>query len=52
MKILISEKLSQQGIDLVQQETSWQIDVKTGLTPKQLLQGLTGGQGRWLLLVS
>jgi D-3-phosphoglycerate dehydrogenase len=38
MKILISDKLSQQGIELLQQEVSWQVDVKTSLTPAQLLE--------------
>ena len=38
MKILISDKLSQQGIELLEQEKGWQIDVKTGLTPAQLLE--------------
>lgn len=37
MKILISDKLSEQGIELLRQETSWQVDVKTQLTPAQLL---------------
>jgi D-3-phosphoglycerate dehydrogenase len=38
MKILISDKLSQQGLELLQQESSWQVDAKTNLTPSQLLE--------------
>ena len=38
MKILISEKLSQQGIELLQQEPAWRVDVKTSLTPAQLIE--------------
>ncbi len=38
MKILISDKLSQQGIELLLQEKDWQVDVKTGMTPAQLLE--------------
>src|SRR5262245_18852646 len=38
MKILISDKLSDQGIGLLKQETSWQVDVKTSLSPTQLLE--------------
>ncbi|MCI0418919.1 MAG: phosphoglycerate dehydrogenase, partial [Acidobacteria bacterium] len=38
MKILISDRLSQQGIELLQQENGWQVDVKTSLTPAQLLE--------------
>ncbi len=38
MKILISDKISQQGIDLLEQETDWQIDVKTEITPAQFLE--------------
>src|SRR5437879_1437043 len=37
IKLLISDKLSQQGIDLLQQEPGWQVDVKTSLTAPQLL---------------
>ncbi len=38
MKILVSDKLSQQGISLLQQERGWQVDVKTDLTPAQLIE--------------
>jgi D-3-phosphoglycerate dehydrogenase / 2-oxoglutarate reductase len=38
MKILISDKLSQQGLELLQQESFWQVDAKTNLTPSQLLE--------------
>jgi D-3-phosphoglycerate dehydrogenase len=38
MKILVSDKLSQQGIRLLQQEQDWQVDVKTDLTPAQLIE--------------
>ena len=38
MKILVSDKLSEQGIELLRQETAWQVDVKTGLTLAQLLE--------------
>src|SRR6476660_4755492 len=38
MKILVSDKLSDQGIELLQQESSWRTEVKTGLTPAELLQ--------------
>ena len=38
MKVLVSDKLSEQGIELLRQETGWQVDVKTGLTPAQLLE--------------
>src|SRR5262245_31895596 len=37
MKILICDKLSQQGIDLLKKEPGWQVDVKTTLTPAQLV---------------
>src|SRR2546425_262569 len=37
MKILISDKLSQQGIELLRQEPNWQVDVKTDLTPALLV---------------
>lgn len=37
MKILISDKLSAQGIELLKQQAQWQVDVKTSLTPDQLL---------------
>jgi D-3-phosphoglycerate dehydrogenase / 2-oxoglutarate reductase len=37
MKILVCDKLSQQGIDLLRQEPGWQVDVKTNLNPAQLL---------------
>jgi D-3-phosphoglycerate dehydrogenase len=38
MKILISDSLSQPGIELLRQEPEWQIDVKVSLTPAQLLE--------------
>jgi D-3-phosphoglycerate dehydrogenase len=38
MKILISDKLSQQGIELLKQESSWQVDVKTSLSHAHLLE--------------
>jgi len=38
MKILVSDKLSQQGIDLLRKEKDWQVDVKTDLTPAQLIE--------------
>src|SRR5687767_71964 len=38
MRILVSDKLSDQGIDLLRQEAAWQVDVKTSLTPAQLLE--------------
>ena len=38
MKILVSDKLSMQGMDLLKQQSEWQVDVKTGLSPEQLLQ--------------
>lgn len=38
MKILISDKISQQGIELLQQEAAWQVDAKTSLAPAQLLE--------------
>ncbi len=38
MKILISDKLSQPGIKLLQEEPSWQVDVRTNLTPRELLE--------------
>jgi D-3-phosphoglycerate dehydrogenase / 2-oxoglutarate reductase len=37
MKILVCDKLSQQGIDLLRQEPGWQVDVKTNLNPAHLL---------------
>jgi D-3-phosphoglycerate dehydrogenase len=40
MKILIADKLSQQGIDLLKKEPGWQVDVKTNLTPAQLLDAI------------
>src|SRR5580765_4558543 len=40
MKILISDKLSQQGIDLLKKEPGWQVDVTTNLTPAQLLDAI------------
>ncbi len=44
-KILVSDKLSQQGVELLRQETSWQVDVKTGLTPAQLLEEIRNYDG-------
>ena len=38
MKILISDKLSEQGIELLRQESAWQVDVETALAPAQLLE--------------
>ena len=38
MKILVSDKLSQQGVSLLQKEKDWQVDVKTDLTPAQLIE--------------
>ena len=38
MRILVSDKLSEQGIELLRQEAGWQVDVKTTLTPTQLLE--------------
>ena len=45
MKILISEKLSQQGIELLQQEPAWRVDVKTSLTPAQLIEVISQYDG-------
>ncbi len=38
MMILVSDKLSQQGVDLLRKEKDWQVDVKTDLTPAQLIE--------------
>ncbi|MBM3801915.1 MAG: phosphoglycerate dehydrogenase [Acidimicrobiia bacterium] len=38
MKILVCDKLSAQGIERLRQEAAWQVDVKTGLTPAELLE--------------
>jgi D-3-phosphoglycerate dehydrogenase len=45
VKILISEKLSQQGIELLQQEPAWRVDVKTSLTPAQLIEVISQYDG-------
>jgi D-3-phosphoglycerate dehydrogenase / 2-oxoglutarate reductase len=45
MKILVSDKLSQQGIDVLKQESEWTVDVKTGLTPAQLLEEISNYDG-------
>jgi D-3-phosphoglycerate dehydrogenase / 2-oxoglutarate reductase len=45
MKILISDKLSQQGVDVLKEETEWTIDVKTSLTPAQLLEEIKQYEG-------
>jgi D-3-phosphoglycerate dehydrogenase / 2-oxoglutarate reductase len=37
MKILIADKLSQQGIELLRREPGWHVDVNTTLSPAQLL---------------
>jgi D-3-phosphoglycerate dehydrogenase / 2-oxoglutarate reductase len=37
MKILIADKLSQQGIELLGREPGWHVDVNTTLSPAQLL---------------
>lgn len=37
MRILIADKLSDAGVELLQCEPDFQVDVKTGLTPEQLL---------------
>ena len=50
MKILITDKLSQQGIELLRQEPNWQVDVRTNLTAPQLLNEI--GQYDGLLLRS
>ena len=50
MKILVSDKLSQQGVALLQKEMDWQVDVKTDLTPAQLIEQI--GQYHALLVRS
>jgi D-3-phosphoglycerate dehydrogenase len=45
MKILITDKLSQQGIQLLQQESTWQVDLKTSLTPARLLDEIAPYDG-------
>lgn len=37
MKVLISDKLSQKGIELFQNEEGIEVDVKTGLSPQELI---------------
>jgi D-3-phosphoglycerate dehydrogenase / 2-oxoglutarate reductase len=37
VKILIADKLSQQGIELLRREPGWHVDVNTTLSPAQLL---------------
>ncbi|MBP1609143.1 MAG: 3-phosphoglycerate dehydrogenase [Acidobacteria bacterium] len=45
MKILVSDKLSQQGIDVLKEEAEWTVDVKTSLTPAQLLEEIKQYEG-------
>ncbi|MEW5975507.1 MAG: phosphoglycerate dehydrogenase [Acidobacteriota bacterium] len=45
MRILISDKLSEQGVALLRQEKEWQVDVKTNLTPAQLISEIGSYQG-------
>lgn len=45
MRILISDKLSQQGVDVLKEEAEWTVDVKTGLTPAQLLEEIKQYEG-------
>lgn len=37
MKVLISDKLSQSGVDVLREVPGWVVDVKTGLLPEQLI---------------
>jgi D-3-phosphoglycerate dehydrogenase len=37
MKVLISDKLSQSGVDVLREVAGWTVDVKTGLAPEQLI---------------
>ena len=45
MKILIADKLSQQGIDLLKREPDWHVDLKSTLTPAQLLDEIGNYDG-------
>ena len=45
MKILVSDKLSQQGVDLLKREQGWQVDVKTSLSPANLLEEIGNYDG-------
>jgi D-3-phosphoglycerate dehydrogenase / 2-oxoglutarate reductase len=38
MKILITDKLTQQGTDLLKREPGWEVDLKIQLSPAQLLE--------------
>ena len=38
MKILVSDNLAQQGIDLLRAESAWQVDLKPHLSPQQLIR--------------
>jgi len=37
MKVLISDKLSQKGIELFQKEEGVEVEVKVGMSPQELL---------------
>ena len=45
LKILIADKLSQQGIDLLKREPDWHVDLKSTLTPAQLLDEIGSYDG-------
>ncbi|TDJ59427.1 MAG: phosphoglycerate dehydrogenase, partial [Nitrospina sp.] len=38
MKVLVSDNLSKQGIDILQKESGIEVDVNTGLTPEELIK--------------
>lgn len=38
MKILVSDKLAEQGIELLRNEGDWQVDLKTNQAPQQLVR--------------
>ena len=42
-KVLIADKLSQDGIDLLKAEDGLQVDVRTGLSPAELAEIIVGG---------
>ncbi len=38
IKVLISDKLSEQGVEILQKEKNLTVDIKTGLTPEELIK--------------
>jgi len=40
MKILVSDKLANEGLDILTSEKDFQVDVNTGLKPEELIKAI------------